>query len=320
MATLGKVPAESAGLSHSQSAASLSNVNVSYTPTRVFRSVDSESTLDDPLDYRFDVHGYLASVALRKKKDDPEARRLLHEISGGMLPAEPSPSSPLPSDTAHNASFSTPPARSTAMRERGLSIDTNVARLQPRSGDHEGVSATPSSALSPGTAVEGVQSPQTQGRPALRDRRPSLSPLRNASDYDALDAGMFALQRRAVERLKRRGVEQAKAKRAEAERAQVLLAETLAREAQLRDQLRAEGSKLSPRSAEAVRTRMLLSRKPTRYTESTLRAVGMTLTNSPQPRRERDAFGQLKDVQADVEKLTRSRRRASLDTNKTASK
>jgi len=81
-------------------------------------------------------------------------------------------------------------------------------------------------------------------------------------------------------------------------RAQQLLELTLKREAQLKAEMAAEGKKLSPRSADRVRVRMLLSRKPQKLVTAELSNVGMKLAEAPRARRELDAFGQLREVES----------------------
>jgi hypothetical protein len=112
------------------------------------------------------------------------------------------------------------------------------------------------------------------------------------------DDAMARMQGATLARQRKLQLEEARRTAKAKARSLELLEMSLAREAALRAQMVDEGKKLTPRSADAVRVRMLLSRKPVKLVHAQLRSVGMTLEESPKARRELDAFGQMQTVES----------------------
>jgi hypothetical protein len=292
-------------------------------------------TLDDPLDYRFNVDAYLASVATRK---DAAA------AAAATVPTSASMSINRPQSSASTTGVGGGIGPSIGVGMRTLSVDTSP---QPMSAGPSPYPVTPKSAgpdrdrdrdsgsesgssrrtarpsRSPaGSDVRG-HTPQSAKRPSVSGPSASLS---SGTVSGALpdDEAMARLQSATLARQRRLQLEESRRAAKSKARSLELLELSLKRESELRATLQQEGLKLSPRSADVVRVRMLMSRKPVKLVHAQLGQVGMRLDQTPKPRRTLDAFGTLQEVQAEknARQLIRDRQlqRASIDANNMAIK
>ena len=286
--------ASPSGLSSSASAASLLSVPGSLpgvgvgprarTPSKQFTSIDhsatwvdydgTQRTYDDPLQYRFSVDSYLADVASRTKDSRQAAAAAMQQPPHFSLGSEPSssPLSPLASPK---------PGRSGAAgggRDSGSESEGGSTR----GGSSRGARSTPSLLRSPTFSSSAPSASLMQG---------------SASGAMPDDAAMAALQGATLLRQRRLQREEARRAAKAKARSEELLQATLKREAELRARMSDESRKLSPRSADMVRVRMLLSRKPAKLVEAQLESYGMSFVEAPKPRKELTPFGEMREVQ-----------------------
>jgi hypothetical protein len=353
-ASVSAASAASATLSSSASAVSVLSVPGMLTvpasvppqcralsPSKSFTSVDYSSTwvdfdgtvrtLDDPLNYRFDVDGYLAHVATRKEAAAAAASSVSINRpqsdkgsggGGGSRIGSGSGARILTVDT-------TPLSASASPSPSPYPFTPNSAGRDRDSGSEAGSSrrtARPSHSPS-GTDVRG-HTPQSAKRPSISGgggSGPSAS-LSSGTVSGALpdDDSMARLQGATLARQRRLQLEESRRAAKAKARSLELLELSLAREAELRATLQREDRKLSPRSADAIRVRMLMSRKPVKMVHAQLGQVGMRLDQTPQPRRRLDAFGALKEeeVAKNTRQLIREKQlqRASVDASNLAIK
>ena len=168
--------------------------------------------------------------------------------------------------------------------------------LKPNSPDHlhlpQSVSPSPSLPSSPS-----LQPTDASAHTPSRNRPPRTSiSIRSPSDPSLQDDAMAQLQQRALSRQRQLQLADSQADARSKARSEEILQATLDREKAFKAQLDGENRKLSPRSAEVVRIRMLLSRKPTKILATQLESLGMRINSSPKPRKELNAFGELQEV------------------------
>jgi hypothetical protein len=143
----------------------------------------------------------------------------------------------------------------------------------------------------------GRESPVRRVRGSTTVRRDTLSTRAN-TDGLGLDPSMAAMQQQALDRQRQIQVADARAKRKAKARSLSVLHATLEREKNIKELLMTENKRLSPRSAEVVRMRMLISRKPHSVLESQLAAVGMQYNESgPRVKKRLNAFGEIEEQQ-----------------------